>query len=275
MILKSIKTLTLAGAGLALAGGVIFGTDAVSYLRSGASSVRHVVKDQIPIEFELKRARDLVDDIIPEMQANIRMIAQQEVEISNLRADIAQSQKGLNDEQAKVARLRECLATSQVSFAFGGMHYNREQLKDELGRRFEHLKEAEIVLAGKQRLLENRQKQLHAAMQILEKTRGQKANLESQIATLEGQFRLIQAAQVGSKFSIDNSKLAQTERLIAQIKKQLDVSERVLAHEARFTDQIPVDATTEKDLVAQVDEYLSKKQDNVAMKVEGEVPARQ
>jgi hypothetical protein len=73
---------------------------------------------------------------------------------------------------------------------------------------------------------------------------------------LTGQYRLVKAASAGSKFQMDSSKLAQTEKLIAQIQKRLDVAERVLAAESKFVEQIPVDTVVESDLVAQVDEYF-------------------
>ena len=91
----------------------------------------------------------------------------------------------------------------------------------------------------------------------LERTRSQKALLESQIAALEGQHQLVKAASVGSSMNIDNSKLAQSEKLIAEIKKQLDVSERVLAHESRFVQPIPVDVISEKDLVNEIDAHFN------------------
>ncbi len=257
MIIRTVKWVVLGGVGLALAGGVIFGTDLPSYIRSSAKSVRSAVKDNVPMEFELARARDLLNDIIPEMQANIRLIAQQEVEIANLRQDIAQSQKSLAEEQMRVGKLRDCLATSQVSFTFGNVKFTREDLKEELARKFDHYKEAEVILTGKQRLLQNRERALAAGMQAIERTRAQKALLESKIEALQGQYRLVQAASVGSKVAVDNSKLAQTEKVIAQIKKQLDVAERVLAHEARFTESIPVDGINEKDLMMAVDEHFN------------------
>lgn len=259
MILKSIKWMVVGGVALVIAGGVLFGTELGSYVRSSAKSVRTAVKDSVPVEFELQRARDLLDDIIPEMQANIRLVAQQEVEIGHLKADIVQSTKSLNDEQAKVAKLRNCLTSAQTSFTFNNLNYDREQLKEELARRFDHYKEAEVILTGKKRLLDTREKALVAAVQKIEKTRGQKAMLENQIAALEGQFRLVQAASAGSTLTIDNSKLAQTEKLIAQVKKQLDVAERVLAHEAKFTEAIAVDTINEKDLVTAVDEHFAPK----------------
>ena len=77
MICKMIKYGVLGTAAAALLGGVVFGTDLGSYLRSGGRSIKAVMKDNVPIEFELRRARDLLDDIVPEMQANIRAIAEQ------------------------------------------------------------------------------------------------------------------------------------------------------------------------------------------------------
>src|SRR3954452_10587947 len=78
MFCKIIKLGVLTVAGAALVGAAVFGRDVVSYATSGARSIRSSVTDNVPVEFQLRRARDLVDDIVPEMQANIRIIAQQE-----------------------------------------------------------------------------------------------------------------------------------------------------------------------------------------------------
>src|SRR5438105_4035995 len=256
MIGKAIKTVVMVGLGVGLVGGLLFGREAVSYFKSAVGSVRDVAKDNVPIEFELRRARDLLNDIIPEMQANIRVIAQQEVEISNLKTEIAQSNKALCDEKCKVQKLRETLSTQQTVYNINGLNYSRQAVTDELSRRFDRFKEAEVIMAGKQRLLENREKSLQAGISMLEKTRSQKSLLENQIETLEGQFRLVQAAAVGSKLHIDHSKLAQTQKVLADIKKQLDVAERVLAHESHFTEEIKVDVVDEKELTASVDEHF-------------------
>jgi len=104
--------------------------------------------------------------------------------------------------------------------------------------------------------LETREKSLFAAMNLLEQTRSRKRLLEDKIESLASQHRLVKAASIGSEIQVDNSKLAQTEKLIAQIKKRLDVAERVLAHESQFVQAIPVDAVPEQDLLAQVDEYF-------------------
>jgi len=256
MITKWLKTSVIVAASLFIVGGLIFGKDLLRYVRSSAKSVQEVVKDSVPIEFELRRARDLLEEIIPEMHANIRLIAQEEVEIAALKTDISNSQKASEEEQQRIKKLRQALDSQEETYAFGSKQYTRDDIKKDLAERFDRFKESELVLASKDRVLSAREKSLQAAMQLLDKTRAQKRTLEAKIEGLESQWRLLKASATGSHIEVDDSKLAQTQKLIDQIKKRLDVAERVLAHESRFVQSIPVDTITEKDLVNQVDEYF-------------------
>jgi chromosome segregation ATPase len=258
MICKLIKLGVLTAGGAALVGGVVLGTDAGSYLRSTCRSVRTSVKDRIPTEFELKRARDLLDDAGPEMRQNVRLIAEQEVEIGAARSDIERCQTSLAEETLRVQKLRNCLGTSQTAFTIGDFNYSRDQLKQELARRFDRFKEAERSLSEKKKLLENRQKGLLAAMQTMESARSHRAELQSQIDALEGKYRLAQAASHGSNVQIDNTKLAQAEKLIGDIRRQLDIDEHMLAHEAKFTQPMQIDVIDEKDLMAQLDSHFGE-----------------
>jgi hypothetical protein len=264
MITKWLKRGVIGATGFMLVGGLIFGKDLASYVRSSAKSVRTVVKGSVPIEFELRRAHDLLEDIIPEMRANIQLIAQEEVEVASLKAEITRCEEGLGEEQTRIQTLRASLERPQAQYCFGGRQYTRGDVKADLAARFERFKESELVLASKERLLDSREKSLTAAVQLLERTKAQKRILESKIEGLASQYRLVKASAVGSKIQVDNSKLAQTEKLIAQIQKRLNVAERVLAHESRFVESIPVDTIVEQDLVAQVDEYFQKHNDEAS-----------
>ena len=257
MILRWVKWGVMGTVGLGLLGGMLFGKDIISYAKSSAKGVRAAVKDSVPIEFELRRARDLLEGIIPEMQANIRVIATEEVEIAALKGEIAKNREGLGDEQSKIKTLRVALEQPRAQYAFAGRNYSHDDVKRDLAARFERFKESEVVLASKVKVLEAREKSLDAARQMLEKTGSEKRILEAKIEALTGQYRLVKAASTGTaNLQMDNSKLAQTEKLIAQIQKRLDVAEKVLAAESRFVEQIPVDTVVEADLVAQVDEYF-------------------
>ena len=241
MVTKWLKICLIVLVTVLVVGGLLFGKEALSYIRSMAKSVQQAVKTSVPIEFELRRARDLLEEIIPEMHANIRLIAEEEVEVAALKADITESEKSIEEERARIATLRAALDKPEAQYCFGGREYPRSYVKDDLARRFDCFKESEVVLASKRRLLSRREHSLHAAMELLERTRTRKRTLEDKVEALASQHRLVKAAAVGSHIQVDSSKLAQTEKLIAQIKKRLDVAERVLAHESHFVQSIPVD----------------------------------
>ncbi|MBI4582504.1 MAG: hypothetical protein HY717_00530 [Planctomycetes bacterium] len=247
--------------GLALAG-LYFAsswTGASSYLKSSGRLLGAAVKDSIPVEFEIQRARDLLEDLIPEMRANLRLVAAEEVEVANLEKEINSQRQSIVEEKGKLQTLRHTLGEQLASYRIGGREYQRGELVEELARRFEHLRTAEMLLAGKEDLLRNRRKSLEAAVQKLDKTRIARIELASQIEALEGQFRLMQAQASGSEFRLDDSKLAQTQRLIGELKKRLEVAQRVLAREARFIEAIPVETVNEETIVERVDAYFARK----------------
>jgi len=255
---RLIKYGIVSGASLIAVGALIFGADVFSYASTTAKGVQSAVKDNVPLDFELRRARDLLTEIMPEMHANIKLIAQEEVEIKSLQSDIEHSRKRLTDMENKVAHLRNVVDSAQVVYSPSGSRYTQEQLTEELERRFDHVREARLVLEGKQKLLDTRRKSLDGAVAMLEKTRSRKVLLEQKIESLEGQYRLVKAASVGSKVQFDNSKLAQTEKLITDIKKRLDTAERVLAHESRFTGEVEEVVLEQRDVVSEIDEYFGR-----------------
>jgi hypothetical protein len=255
---KIVKWTLLGVGGATLVGGFVFGRDLYSYVTTSTRAVQTAVRDSVPIEFELRRAKDLVDEILPEMHANIRLVAQQEVEIETLRTDIQRSDKALAEERVKLAILRETLNRPGAAFTMAGIEYSREQVKEELARRLELSQEADAVLAGKKRLLENRNRSLASAVQALNRARQQKEMLAAQIASLESQHRLLQAAGTSAGVQVDNSKLAQSQKLIEQIRSRLDVTERVLAHESRFASpDVKIDVINEGELKQKADEFLA------------------
>lgn len=257
MIFKIVKKVVLWGVVLGVAGWLLVGSELGSYVRSSRNAMRSALKQSVPVDFHLKRARDLLDEVGPEMQSNIRLIAQQEVEIGALKKEMVDCEKGLAEQHVRVQKLRECLATSQVSFTFGQVNYSREQLKEELAHSFDRYRDAEAGLAAKRRLLDSRERALVASTQALERVRSRKSALENEIETLAAQQKLLEVASAGTQLSLDTSKLAQTEKLLADVKKELDVTERVLAHEVKFTSPIPIDVIDENALTAAVDSHFA------------------
>ena len=61
------KTLVAVG-GLSLLMVLFFGRDAVSYVRTSFGWVRDSVKSQVPVEFEIERARRMVKNLVPDIR---------------------------------------------------------------------------------------------------------------------------------------------------------------------------------------------------------------
>jgi len=256
---KWIKRSVILVVSLLVIGTFFFGRDVLSYAKSSGKWARTAIKDSVPVEFELRRARDLLEEIIPEMHANIGLIAREEVEVAALKNEVFEGEKSVKDQQGRISQLRDYLKSDKKAFSFRGRQYSRQQVKDDLSWRFDRFKESEMVLASKKKLLATRQTALQSSMELLEKTKSRKRLLASKIESLETQHRLLKASAVESGIHVDNSKLAQTEKLINDIKKRLTVAERVLAHENQFVQSIPLDEVTETELTGQIDEYFSAK----------------
>ena len=265
---KWIKRIVIGSVILGVLGTGIVLTGASSYVRSSGRMLKTAVKESIPFEFEIQRARDLLDDLVPELRANLRLVAAEEVEVANLEKEIDTQKEDLEAERGKVRKLRTALNQQKASYRYRGIDYGREELVSELARRFDQLRTTEKLIDGRMGLLKNRKRTLDAAIRKLETTRLARVQLEAEIESLEGQFRLTQAQAAESQFQIDDSKLAQTRRVIGELRKRLDIAQRVLAREAKFVENIPVEVgfESETSVVDRVDAYFDGEETRVLEK---------
>jgi chromosome segregation ATPase len=256
VIFKSMKWGAYTAGGALVLGGLVFGTDSLSYLRSSAKSVQTAIKDGVPLEFELQRAKDLVEEILPELRANVRVIAQEEVEIAHLRREIVAANEKLDSQRQNVSTFRNKLRGEDVSFVVHGRQVSRVQMTEQLASNFDRYKQAEATLVSKRRLLEAREKSLAAAQSVLERSRARKAELEQKIEALSAQFRLVQAQSVGTTVSINDTQLVRADKLITDIHKRLETAQRVLGYEADLNgvdDSFIALGINEPELLAEVD----------------------
>jgi hypothetical protein len=252
---KLLKWGLISGGGLLVVGGLFFGRDLFSYASSGGKMIRTAVKESIPVEFEIQRARGLLEDLIPEMHANLKTVAGEEVEVAALEKDVAKERDWVATERGQIQKLRRDLNVRPVSESGGE---RQQELVENLGQRFERFRTSELLLSGKEKLLQSRKKSLQAAIQRLEKTRLARVELNAQIASLEGQFRLIQAQGSMNDLRIDTTKLAQTQRLLADLKKRLEVAQRIIEHESRLNDTVPTPPVSPENLAELIDAHFDK-----------------
>ena len=248
-----VGAIVVAGA----AGFLLLGSNFGSYLRTSTNAVQEAARNTVPVEFELRRASDMIEAILPDLQSQIRMIAQEEVEIAALEADINDSTQRLESQQNTLAALRGKMRTQQVSYSVNGRDIERGELTDQLHQRFERFKQSELTLASKKKLLEKRHDGLSGALAMLDKMRHRKAELEQKVEALAAKHRLVQASAIESGNLIDGSRLSGADQLLKRIETRLAVAERVLSHEQ---DAFPIstaeDYVDEQELLTQLDDYF-------------------
>ncbi len=246
-ILYSVGALTVLGL-------VVFGADLWSYVRTMKREVRDTVRQAVPLEFELERARQMVEDLVPEIRKNMHIIAEQEVEIERLELAIARQEDALARQRAEILVLRSRLKDGPGPYRFAGRTYTEAEVKRDLARRFARYKAAEATLAAKRDLLEARRRQLEQSRRKLDAMIAAKRDLVVKIEQLRARLQTIQAAQAASEVQFDDSQLARAKTLVREIEKRLDVAERLLAAEGKLDGEIPVDGDAEaEDVIRQID----------------------
>ena len=254
MIKKAIVT-TLA---VMFAGTFLFGRDVRSYLHTTAHSVRDAVKREVPIEFEVQRARKMVEQLVPDIRQCMHVVAEQQVELEHLRGKIASTDTGLEEQRLAIFSLREELASGGERFVFAGRTYSADDVQRDLTRRFDRFQLAENSLKQDRQILAAREKALQANQDKLATMLTAKGELEVQLEQLTARMKAVQAAETVSELAIDESALTRAQTLIRELNKQLDVKEQLLDAEGQFANLIPLheESANAKDIVQRVDSYF-------------------
>lgn len=272
-----IKKVLLGSLAAGLLATFVLGKEVVSYVKTCSSSISTAVKSEVPLDFEVQRARDMVDNLVPDINHCMQMIAEQQVEIDYLSAEIASKEEALSDQRAAILALREELGSGKSTFRFASRTYTPIEVKRDLERRFERFKAAEESVARDRQILDARRQAVAANQDKLTKMLNKKKELEVDLAQLEARLKTVQAAETVSNLEIDDSQLSQAKTLIGNLNRQLDVRERMLDAEGKFTNLIPieVEADDSDDVTAEIDAYFQPASDSkdVAEEIELEPAA--
>lgn len=240
-------------------GGMCVGKDFFSYARTGVASARDHFRSEVPIEFEIRRARDEVAQLLPEVRKSIHLIAQEQVEVAQLKSSIASRETMLKSQQEAIQALAKDLQEEDVRFVYAGRKYSRDEVESDLSERFHRYKIAEETLKREQQLLATKERALAANRDTLEGMLSQRKNLEVELEQLEARLRTVDARKQIHGLEIDNSQLARVKSMIATIQKRLDVEDAVLAAEGDLNGLIPVEqhkAEENGDIVEEIDSYF-------------------
>ena len=251
-----IKKAIFGGVGICLVSLVFFGRDALSYFRTTAGRVKDTVRGSVPMDFEIDRARRMVKELVPDIRKNMHVIAKEEVEVEQLKKQIAQGEARLDKERTELVRLKNDLGSGNGVFHYAGRQYSAVQVKTDLANRFERFKTTDATLQSLRDIREARERSLAAAREKLEGMLAAKRKLEVDVEHLEARLKMIEAAQTTSEYALDDSRLSRVKELITDLRTRLDVAERLTSAEGSFHGEIPLSETSNDNLLDEVTEYL-------------------
>jgi chromosome segregation ATPase len=254
-----IRKMLVIGGGAALVGVLLVGRDALSYLRTSAGYVTDAVQEAVPVEFQIDRARGMIQDLVPEVRKNMHIIAKEEVEVQRLDEQIGESETRLSKEKDQLLRLKADVASGKDTFQYASRSYTAGEVRTDLANRFERYKTGEATTASLKEIRNARQRSLVAAQQKLEGMLASKRQLQVEVENLEARVQMIAAAKATSNYQFDDSRLGRVKELVASLKNRLSVAEKLVNAEVYYHDEIPLDKATPENIVEQVSEHFVPK----------------
>lgn len=251
------KVLIIVG-GVTVLSVFLFGRDAASYVGTSVGWVKDSVKDSVPIEFELDRARKMVKDLVPDIRKNMHVIAKEEVEVTKLEKQIVKSDDELTKAKQDIVRLRDDLASPREHYTYNGRRYSVQQVKLDLANRFERYKTGDATLQSLREICDARKRSLEGARQKLDQMLAAKRQLEVDVANLEARLKMVEVAQASSEINVDDSRLARAKELISDLRTRLDVAATIVAAEGQYTGEIDLEGPKSENIVDQVTEFFDE-----------------
>jgi len=256
-----LKKTVLLGSAAVLLLGLVVGR---SHVWTTVGMVKQSVKDSVPVQFEIKRARQMIKDLQPEIERNMHLIAREETEVAKLERQVGQAEEQLAQDRDSILRLKSDLDQGSEVFVYAGRNYTAKQVKTDLQNRFDQFKTQEGTTVALKKILLARQKSLQAAREKLEGMLATKRQLEVDVENHEARLKMVEVAQTTSDFNFDDSQLSRTKELIQEIGDRIEVAERLLNVDTRFQDRIPVEKTeADRDITEEIADYFGDRRGEI------------
>jgi hypothetical protein len=204
-----------------------------SYLKTGHFLIGKTIQEHVPIEFEIARLDQMIQEANHALRQDEQAMAMMEVQCEQLQEEIDRIQGELQQSEGDMRRLREALNTSDSRIAIGNKTYSREEVEGELERRLDEYEFRMQSMNDKEKALKERRAYLDAGRKQLETNHRTVQQLALQVQYLRDQKRLLDSQPASGSPAFDKSKVGEANRLaselIAKMKAEQKVREKFLA----------------------------------------------
>ena len=226
-------------------------TSVCSYAGTLLNQVSADAKNQVPTKFELERIRHEISGLDGDISQMIRPIAEYKSVIEKMRKDITKSQANIDSQKKNLLAVVEDLQSNPKQVVYGEKTYTAEQVRRQLSRDTESLKQLEKHAKVQQQVLEAKELSLKATQEQLAKVISKKREYEVRLAQLEAEEETLQIARIGSDIKIDSSRATVIEDALANVEHRQNVERQVVEMRTGELANIPLNdrgAKTPADL---------------------------
>lgn len=251
-----LKKMIVTGGAIALLSSMTVGGPLLSYAKCGIQWIRGAATDSVPLEWELKRARQMIVDLKPEIEVNAKRIAHEKIQVARLEKQLTESDVRLAKAQSDIERLTADLQNESQSYTYGNRTYTSTQVKDDLGNRFKRFKTRQATATKLQQMLSARQSSLKTAHERMDAMLSAKRQLEVEVENLQARLGALRVAQTTSELNLDDSQLSQTRGLLDDIATRIDVEEETMEVGSTYFGEIDLDEPNDENLLDEIANYF-------------------
>jgi len=231
----------------------LFGSRLATFFQRAAGTAQNSVRDFLPLEVEIERARGLVTSLVPVIRRNHEVIVREQVEIEGLRVSIATTKEELQGQREKIKALRDELSPGLLANLPVA---ERDDARRKLRHYFTLYQSTEAALSARQELVRSREASLAAAQAAQTEALRKKRELESEVLGFEARLVALRAQDRGNGVPSDIAKFSQAEEVLRYIRKRLTIAER-LAQSPEDVASLTVDNESSEDSIEfEVDRYF-------------------
>lgn len=222
---------------------------------------RDTRRDGVPIEFEIDRARKMLEGLQPEITSQKRNIALEELKLAKLNEQLKEDEQKLAKRWSDIKRMRDDLARGDNTYVYAGGTYTAEQVEADLTNKFERYKVAEATSQQNRKVLRIREKGLAAAKKKLTSLIGAEAKLELEVETLEARLKMLEVAKATGERNVEATQLSKIRQLLSDIEAGVKTDTKSVDMDDLVFGELQVDKPAEDaSILERIAEYEKKKQ---------------
>jgi len=196
-----------------------------SYLKTGHFLIGKTIQEHVPIEFEIARLEQMIQEANQALRQDEQAMAMMEVQCEQLEEEIDRLRKELQQSESDMRRLREALNTSDRQIVIGEKTYSRQEVEGELERRLDEFRTQSM--SDKEKALLERRAYLDAGRKQLEANHRTVQQLALQVQYLHDQKRLLDSQPASGSPAFNKSKVGEANQLASELMAKLKAEQKV------------------------------------------------